>query len=644
MFRAGKAASRFRLLQSRINHPNKSAQQIRFNSTESVDVASKYSSVESLFKEEGIMLEDEAVQTAFEASTKFGDYGLGLHSMLDVILPQSYFQAIPDFFLNVCNLDAALAIFVSQLVIRGIFVRFWLTKEIEMAAAIQNQNADVLSKMDVGKSNGLMEMSNGSSAYTAKMEKISEMSEIHNDIGPRLVDSSGLVKASQMDNLYKTAKKSQGDRVLGQINIYQVSKYENLGYYQADWLRKFDTMKWTMHSSMREVIPIDIKNDKAPHKSIWDHSFIANMLKPMSLMLPMMTCWRAMVNKEYPLQTNFNWNDIANYGIVTEKLDLLEKDQSGLLLYTWMTIQTSSFIWQFHRDPREKFRKGVWIVAPLGVYAFGSFLLEDRASALLVALTANAIATAGIKSYARSDDFRKTYGLNTYKQDIEIIKDMQTKQKEAKRLYTGIPENLIPEEYKRYVPKAKQGSAFMDNLQSTIESIAPMQGGTTSSGKDSNKLLYRRHALANSNSQMSNFQAKEFDEFQKIKNKTFSPTKWWRYSCREKHDRKILGFIPQKGYSTLESDYMREMKSSYAEGDSLDSKEEKVEQELVEAQQPEVEEMPTYFKINLDQIYKDGAEGEKSDWAEKDKAGMMAPLVAQKFGKIGKLSPLRHVQ
>lgn len=74
MFRAGKAASRFRLLQARINHNNLTTQQIRFNSTESVDVASKYSSVESLFKEEGIMLEDEAVQTAFEASTKFGDY------------------------------------------------------------------------------------------------------------------------------------------------------------------------------------------------------------------------------------------------------------------------------------------------------------------------------------------------------------------------------------------------------------------------------------------------------------------------------------------------------------------------------------------------------------------------------------------
>ena len=497
-----------------------------------------------------------------------------------------------------------------------------------------------------------MEMSAGSGAYTAKMEKISAMSEIHNDIGPRLVDSSGLLKAAELDNRMKASLKAQGDKVLGQINIYQVSKYsesfvklnkvlekvnkmvwflrkkkqirtkniqigvnsgknsgnrswisflvfsysysqfylfcpkndkiftilkktqkvskptakshskgaqrlfrnflyENLGYYQADWLRKFDTMKWTMHSSMKEIIPIEIKNDKAPHQSIWDHSFLANMLKPMSLMLPMMTCWRAMVNKEYPLQTNFNWNDIANYGIVTEKLDLLEKDQSGLLLYTWMTIQTSSFIWQFHRDPREKFRKGVWIVAPLGVYAFGSFLLEDRASALLVALTANAIATAGIKSYARSDDFRKTYGLNTYKQDIEIIKDMQTKQKEAKLLYTGIPENLIPEEYKRFVPKAKQGSQFMDQLQTTIEGIAPMQGGTSSSGKDSNKLLYRRHALANSNSQMSAFQAKEFDEFQKIKNKTFSPTKWWRYSLREKHDRKILGFIPQKGYRAL---------------------------------------------------------------------------------------------
>ena len=89
---------------------------------------------------------------------------------------------------------------------------------------------------------------------------------------------------------------------------------------------------------------------------------------------------------------------------------------------------------------------------------------------------------------------------------------------------------------------------------------------------------------------------------------------------------------------------MREMESSYADGDSLDSKEEKIELELLEAQQPEIEEMPTYFKINLDQIYKDGGEGENSDWAEKDKAGMFAPLSAQKFGKIGKLSPLRHVQ
>ena len=70
-----------------------------------------------------------------------------------------------------------------------------------MAAAIQNQNADVLSKMDVGKSNGLMEMSAGSGAYTAKMEKISGMSEIHNDIGPRLVDSSGLLKAAEDRNI-----------------------------------------------------------------------------------------------------------------------------------------------------------------------------------------------------------------------------------------------------------------------------------------------------------------------------------------------------------------------------------------------------------------------------------------------------------
>ena len=94
-----------------------------------------------------------------------------------------------------------------------------------MAAAIQNQNADVLSKMDVGKSNGLMEMSAGSGAYTAKMEKISAMSEIHNDIGPRLVDSSGLLKAAELDNRMKASLKAQGDKVLGQINIYQVSKY-----------------------------------------------------------------------------------------------------------------------------------------------------------------------------------------------------------------------------------------------------------------------------------------------------------------------------------------------------------------------------------------------------------------------------------
>ena len=174
MFRASKAASRFRLLQTRLKHPNLAnftTQNIRYNSTESVDVASKWSNVESLLKEEGIVLEEEAVQTAFEASTKFADYGLGLHSALDVILPQSYFQAIPDFLLNVCNLDAALAIFVSQLIIRGIFARFWLTKEIEMAAAIKNNNVDVLTKMDIGRG-GMADMLSKKTAVQNKMDNI----------------------------------------------------------------------------------------------------------------------------------------------------------------------------------------------------------------------------------------------------------------------------------------------------------------------------------------------------------------------------------------------------------------------------------------------------------------------------------------
>lgn len=360
-------------------------------------------------------------------------------------------------------------------------------------------------------------------------------------------------------------------------------------------------------------------------------------------MVPMMSVWRGLVNKEYPLQTNLNWNDIFNYGIVTEKLDLLEKDHNGILLYTWMTIQTSSFIWQFYRDPRDKFRRGVWIVAPIGVYCLGSVFLEERASALLIALTANAVATVAIKKYARTDEFRRAYGLNTYNQDLKQIKEMQAKQKEARILYTGVPEHLIPTQLKSFVPKAKQTS-WTDDLSASLNSVAQTQGAGNKNAKDMNKMLYKRHRIGSSDSQIKNFQQNEFKEYQSVKEKTFSFKKWSRYSLREKHDRKIFGFIPQDGYLTKERKFLKELESDYSEGKSTVSKEEAIDKEVLEAQKPEVEEMPNYFKINLDQIYKDGSVENSSDWADKDQAGLMAPLKNEKFGKIGKLSPMRHVQ
>ena len=62
------------------------------------------------------------------------------------------------------------------------------------------------------------------------------------------------------------------------------------------------------------------------------------------------------------------------------------------------------------------------------------------------------------------------------------------------------------------------------------------------------------------------------------------------------------------------------------------------------AQQPEIEEKTTYYKINLDQIYRESTESE-NDWIDKDRQGIKAPLnESKKFGKIGKVDPMSYVQ
>ena len=241
-----------------------------------------------------------------------------------------------------------------------------------------------------------------------------------------------------------------------------------------------------------------------------------------------------------------------------------------------MGIQTSSFIWQFHRDPREKVRKGVWIAAPLGVLCFSQFL-EDRPSALLIALTANAIATASIKKYARSDEFRKTYNLNTYKEDIALIEEMQRKQKEAKLLYTGIPEHLIPADMKRFVEKPKTGGGWQDRLTDNMNAILGDQGSEKKSKKvmtDNQKLFYR-HSLKHTDSSLPEYQRREMEEFSNYKTKKFLGIlphwkRLWNYSIREKDDRKIFGIIKQKGSSTLEQEHMQELKDSYREREKMD--------------------------------------------------------------------------
>ena len=110
-----------------------------------------------------------------------------------------------------------------------------------------------------------MEMSAGSGAYTAKMEKISAMSEIHNDIGPRLVDSSGLLKAAELDNRMKASLKAQGDKVLGQINIYQVSKYSESFVKLNKVLEKVNKMVWFLRKKKQirtKNIQIGVNSEK----------------------------------------------------------------------------------------------------------------------------------------------------------------------------------------------------------------------------------------------------------------------------------------------------------------------------------------------------------------------------------------------
>merc|ERR1712050_778211 len=216
--------------------------------------------------------------------------------------------------------------------------------------------------------------------------------------------------------------------------------------------------------------------------------------------------------------------------------------------------------------------------------------------------------------------------------DIALIEEMQRKQKEAKLLYTGIPEHLIPADMKRFVEKPKTGGGWQDRLTDNMNAILGDQGSEKKSKKvmtDNQKLFYR-HSLKHTDSSLPEYQRREMEEFSNYKTKKFLGIlphwkRLWNYSIREKDDRKIFGIIKQKGSSTLEQEHMQELKDSYEKGDNIDSKEESIESEMALAQQPEIEEKTTYYKINLDQIYRESTESE-NDWIDKDRQGIKALL------------------
>jgi len=239
MFRAAKAATRFRLLQNRVKNPP-SQNFVRF---QSVDAATKITDLNSLVNNDGMVLEDDVVQTAFEASTKFADYGLGLHHWSDFIFPSCYMQTIPDFLMNVCNMDAALAIFASQLAIRGLFMRFWLVKEIEIAENIQKQNPDVLNKIDAGGEGMMQAALGGIQQYTAKMETMKNMNNMYT---PGCVDSSGSQKAILMGQTKIMRRQDKMMKAMNTLNPYKDTDYEKMGPTKASWLRKYDMVRWIL--------------------------------------------------------------------------------------------------------------------------------------------------------------------------------------------------------------------------------------------------------------------------------------------------------------------------------------------------------------------------------------------------------------
>jgi len=374
-----------------------------------------------------------------------------------------------------------------------------------------------------------------------------------------------------------------------------------------------------------------------------------------------------MVNKEYPLYTNFNWNDIYNHGVVNEKLDLLAKDESGILLYTWCSLQTLSFIWQFKDHPNNYVSKGIWIGAPILCFGVGGWFFEDRSSALLIALIANCLATLEIKRFARSDAFRARYGLDTYQQNLDQVKQMRALQKEAKLMYVGIPHHLIPEHMRAFVPQTKKKGGkerlFGFDPQETFDLFRSMTVRDKSKTDEQNAVLYQKHQLKNQISKISDAEIAEFEEYKEYKNKSWIPrvhkAAWWSYRLREPHDRKVFG-ISQRGYESIEREKLREIQQTYAAGEkhSTEKLETTTEEEIKNAQVDEdhVPEPVNYFELNLDDLYvqaKQHPHGEV-DWFMQEKEGIMRFEKQAKenqekgrsrhFGKIGNSDPMHHVQ
>merc|ERR1711931_587626 len=116
-----------------------------------------------------------------------------------------------------------------------------------------------------------------------------------------------------------------------------------------------------------------------------------------------------------------------------------------------------------------------------------------------------------------------------------------------------------------------------------------IQGGGTGAKKEKSLVTSHTKSLINeysvSNASELNVGKTSYQQYQLdlMRDRAFyHPKKWYQYGIREKHDRKILGIIPQKGSDTLEQ--------------------EKADASLAES---EVQEKRIYYKIDTNKFYEE---------------------------------------